>query len=239
LWWKHNWWWAVPIACLILYALSMAVGPLLLLSPVIYLSYRLAVKRADKMHKVCTALGFTFEEGPIQNLGARFGEFPCFTPQVTEFNIGQNMMTGSLAGHGVTVMDHSTGGGGRRAPDVRETLTVFPAGPKGLPDFRLSPGGGRVLDKIVAALGVQDINFPENAEFSNHYTLRGTDEAAIRRAFGATTQAFFAANQGWSVEVHRGAIAIYRGWKLIAPANVPGFLGETITVFSAFDRNQA
>ena len=205
----------------------MVAGPLILFSPLIYLAYRQTRKRTRGLQHVCEALGFTFEDR-VRELGARFGEFPQFA-RGGRYNEGANLMTGSLAGHPVTVMDHYYGSG---RSGYRTTLAVFPDGAKGLPDFELAPE--HATDRILSAFGYQDSDFSADEEFSKYYLLRGKDEAAIRRAFGPTTLAFFAANRGWSVQTRGGAEAIYRDNRLCKPAEVPSFLAEALKVLGAF-----
>lgn len=194
----------------------------------VYLMRRGQKKHAEGLRQVCEALGFELEEGPIQNLGARFGRFSCFSRK-EGVHEGRGLMTGLLAGHPVTVMDHSY-------PMHSETLAVFPEGASGLPDFELSTSGA-VSEKIFATLGEPDINFPENEAFSTSYELRGTDQAGIRCAFAARTLAFFAENHGWSVQTLGGAAIVFRSDKVCAPAEVPRFLAEALTVLGAFPVN--
>ncbi|MDP3772686.1 MAG: hypothetical protein Q8Q85_00295 [Gemmatimonadales bacterium] len=226
LWWKHNWKWAVPVAGLAL----LLFGPVLLVViPLVYLGVRQSRKHTAKLRHVCEVLGFAFEDTEVRELGARFGDFPHFA---LSGGTGRGLMTGSLAEHPVTVMEHFYG----IRSKYSETLAVFPDGAKGLPDFELAPGLGALGEKIQAVFGYQDINFSENEEFSKHYELRGTNEAGIRRTFDATMLAFFAANQGWSVQTRGGAAMIFRGHRLYAPAEVPGFLAEALNVLGELTR---
>lgn len=196
-------------------------------------------RQTEELRQVCEALGFRFEPEVVQQLDVRFGDFPCFTRGGLSGR-GRRLMSGSLADRPVTVMEHYYVSGGSETRGS-ETLAVFPDGAKGLPDFELTPGVsvgmGALGDKILAVFGYQQVVLSENEEFSKHYSLRGTDEAALRRAFDATTLAFFAANPGWSVQTRGGAVAISRQpRKLCAPAEVPGFLAEALTVLGGFTR---
>lgn len=69
------------------------------------------------------------------------------------------------------------------------------------------------------------------------YEVRGTDQAAIRPAFTAKTLTFFAENHGWSVQTLGGAAIVFRGDKVCAPAEVPRFLADALTVLGAFPVN--
>jgi hypothetical protein len=182
-------------------------------------------KRLQQQRQVCDVLGFTLEEGPVRELGVRFGVFPWLS-RAGGIHEGRGLMTGSRAGHQVTILDHSYGG-------VRETLAVFPEGAKGLPDVEMLPRGSRFGTWVLDTTWL-DIRFPENQEFSTHYELRGTDEAAVRRAFGKATLAFFASHQQCWVETRGGGMTVYRFATLCALAELPVFLDDAVTVLGAF-----
>jgi hypothetical protein len=66
------------------------------------------------------------------------------------------------------------------------------------------------MDKLAAAFGQKDIDFPEYPTFSKKYLLRGQDEAAIRNFFTRDIVAFFEQERGWNVEVQGGQLFAYR-----------------------------
>lgn len=63
---------------------------------------------------------------------------------------------------------------------IQQTVTVLDAGGN-IPPFVARPEWFR--DKVKAKFGNTDIDFPEDAEFSNKYFLDGENEADIRRIF--------------------------------------------------------
>ena len=67
-----------------------------------------------------------------------------------------------------------------------------------LPQFVLTPEGR--LDRIMAKLGFQDIDFEESEAFSREYVLQGKDEPAIRDFFDMKTLDFFSQREGVYVE---------------------------------------
>lgn len=94
-----------------------------------------------------------------------------------------NILVGSVAGDQMTVFDFSQkirqmGGG---AATVSLSVAAFGGGAAHLPRFRLGPE--TVLDKIVSAVGGQDIDIEEFPAFSKAYRLRGEDEDEVRRLF--------------------------------------------------------
>jgi hypothetical protein len=72
-------------------------------------------------------------------------------------------------------------GSGKHRQVHNFTLAAFPRMEKHLPEFQMRPEN--IFHKIGAALGYQDIDLPEQPEFSGRYLLRGHDEDAIRACF--------------------------------------------------------
>ena len=77
-----------------------------------------------------------------------------------------------------------------------------------VPAFVLRPES--LMDKVAAAFGQKDIDFPEHPTFSKKYLLRGQDEAAIRNFFTPGIVAFFEQERGWNVEVQGDQLFAYR-----------------------------
>jgi hypothetical protein len=186
-------------------------------------------RRNAGLKTVAQTLGFRFE-GSYASLSSRFGNFGAFTSPYG--NVGQNLMTGVIAGHAVTVMDDiipATRGGHERT----WTLALFPDAARGLPDFQLtSVSTPRILGSLVA----NRIEFPGNPEFSKHYTVQGKDENAIRRAFDDSTLRFLATHQSWDVETRSGAATVSRASRSLEPNQLPDFLAEAVQVLERFRR---
>ena len=91
-----------------------------------------------------------------------------------------------------------------------------------VPPFVLRPEN--LGDKVSAALGSNDINFPEYAAFSKKYLLRSQDEAAARQFFTPAIIAFFEQEPGWFAEVSGDRLFVYRESDIPNPEEIPGFL---------------
>jgi hypothetical protein len=95
---------------------------------------------------------------------------------------------------------HATGHGRGRQLFVHTVVGIPAARP--LPVLALHPE--RLGDRLAALVGAQDIDFPEQPEFSKRYRLTSPQEAALRAAF-ATSQVFEALERAWQSEVLRHA----------------------------------
>ena len=67
-----------------------------------------------------------------------------------------------------------------------------------LPSFSLKPEG--FLHRLVASLGLQDINFDTHPEFSRMYQLQGSDEESVRELFQPGVLEYFEQHKGLCVE---------------------------------------
>lgn len=199
----------------------------------IYAGYRAQKQRREALLMVCQTLGFRWQ-----------GEGDTITTHdLPIFDRGHgrkttNVMEGELAGHAVTVMDYRyVTGGGKNSQTHHQTLALFPAGAAGLPDFELAPEN--ILHKLGQVFGYQDLDFPENEEFSKRYLLRGADEGAIRRTFNATVLAFLAGKPGWSVQTRGGAAVLFQARTRCKPDQLPSFLADALQILGGLGARSA
>lgn len=176
-------------------------------------------KRGEAMAYATQALGFRYQaEEELERLRAT-ADLPLFSR-----GRGQkvrNLARGRRDEAEVALFDYQyTVGGGKNSQTLRQTVALFPV--RALPDFVLAPEN--VFHRIGGLFGYQDIDFPENPEFSKRYLLRGGDETAIRASFGSDRLAFFAGETGWTVESRGGHIGAYRSGKRCKPEELQAFL---------------
>jgi hypothetical protein len=206
------------------------VGVVALVGGLIYVGLQMEKKRTEAMQLVCQAMGFAFEEtGDLDRLRG-FGDLPLFDRGHSKR--ARNVMTGRTADREVLLFDYRyTTGSGKNSHTWSQTVALYPNGASGLPDLDLTPEN--VFHKIGQVFGYQDIDFDQSPDFSNHYLLRGNDEAAIRSAFPSDALAFFGQQHGWHVEVRGGHVAVYRSGKLCKPPEAPAYLADTLRVLMA------
>jgi hypothetical protein len=191
---------------------------------------RMEKKRSDALRFACDEMGFVFETGGDLEQVKALGDFPLYGRGHSRKV--KNVMTGRAGDHEVKLLDYQyTTGGGNHSHTCRQTVAVYPGAGTGLPDFILAPEN--VVHKIGQIFGYQDINFDSNPVFSSHYLLRGPDDMAIRSAFDTDTLSFLEQQQGWTVEVRGGSVAIYRAARRCDPGNVRTFVVESQAVLRA------
>ncbi len=82
-----------------------------------------------------------------------------------------------------------------------------------LPNFTLDKEG--ILSKMLQTVGYKDINFEHFPRFSEHYLLKGRDEAAIRTLFNDDLLSFFETYDEFSVECKFDKILIHKDMDLM------------------------
>jgi hypothetical protein len=144
----------------------------------------------------------------------------------------RNVMTGAIRDRQVRIFDYSyTIGHGRDRHTRRQTVIGFQVSSR-LPAFSLQPE--RAWHKLEEWLGRTDINFDTHPDFSKKYLLRGSEEIAIRRLFGARALEFFEGHPGLSVEGDGNALIVYRARTLVRPDAMEPFIDEGLAAVGAF-----
>lgn len=124
----------------------------------------------------------------------------------------ENLMTSELDGTRIAVFDM------RQIVDSKidryysnwQSVTVLLPPRHNLPVCQLYPEG--LVSKIASALGAQDIDFVDHAEFSNLYVLKAENERLVRQFFNRPVLDLMTENPGWWIDINRRGI-------IIRPAN--------------------
>ncbi len=210
-------------------------GMLVAIVLIAVLSKRYERKRSEALAAAAFhhGLSFNLQGEPFSNVESA---------PIELFNSGRkrqagNLMRGISGGNEVTLFDYEyVTGSGKNQSHHKQTVAAFRLPGAGLPAFQLRHECW-VL-KIAAALGYQDINFPEHPEFSRRYILRGKDESAVRVAFSPALIDFFeqlaAGNKWWTVEGGGDLLVVYRPEKRVPPEQLAEFLQESTTVAVQF-----
>lgn len=151
--------------------------------------YRLQEKkrRQGEMEALAQRLELSFTEKDDFGLVHQLQHFELFERERNRY-LGRgkisNVLRGQAGDVAVYLFDYSyVVNTGKSSHTVSQT--VFFADHKGwsLPDFRLRPEGW--WQKMKLALGMeQDINFPDEPEFSGRFWLKGQFEQLVREKFG-------------------------------------------------------
>ena len=117
-------------------------------------------------------------------------------------------------------------------PDPSQTVIAFHAPELCLPAFSLRPK--KTHDKIATWFGYREITFAGYPGFRQHYLLRGSDEAAIRKLFDEEVVAFFDGYVGVSVEGNDSLLIFYRADERVPPERLHAFLEDGFRILALF-----
>jgi hypothetical protein len=215
--------------------LFIAVGALVAVALVgiVILSVRAQQKRRAALAELAEQLGLDFEPEGGAWAAAELAGLRLFNQGHGRQTL--NLMRGRINREEVAVFDYLyVTGGGKNRSTHRQTVAAFALGGRSLPRFELRPE--TVFDKLGAALGFQDIDFPEHPDFSARYLLRGEDEPAVRELFDGQVIEALEGVRGICVEGAGSWLVVYRAGRPLAPARIPEFLEEARSLRTAFTR---
>jgi hypothetical protein len=190
-----------------------------------------AKKRWEGLLAVAVGLGLSFagDEFDAERM-PELGEVPLFAKGRAKK--GSNHLFGVIDGVDVEAFDYQfTTGSGKSTQTHRQTVAVYRvigAG-LGLPRFEMRPR--RWYHTVGSWFGYRFVKFDSHPRFHGAYLLRGPDEAALREWFGPTLLEYLQERPGWHIASGGSrdgneAIVIYRDGKLVAVAEMAGFLRE-------------
>jgi len=197
---------------------------LILAAAVIVYTYYADRKRALEFEQLSREMGFTFDAngGDLEGL---------FSKQVFRlFGYGhrkriRNTLGGKRREVEVRLFEYTyTTGSGKNQSSSSQTVALYTLEGQALPDFEIKPEG--LFDKLASKLGRVEIDFAEDAEFSNKFQLTSADETAVRSLFGMAVRGWFTVHRGISVEAADGRLLVYRRNKRVAPQNLRQFYEE-------------
>jgi hypothetical protein len=206
--------------------LIFVLAIVLLMVVVVVVAWRKERARTETLKRVAETAGLLFQAkgdlAAVRSLG-----------NVQLFDRGHskevfNLMTGRIGDDHVAVFDYRfTTGSGKNKNTTCQTVVLLPSAKPSLPDLQMAPENP--LYRLIEAFGYQDIDIDSSPEFSRRYVVRGADEAAIRAALSARATSYFAAHEGWTVEVRSGSVAIYRNQRRPQPDALRAFIEEACT----------
>lgn len=112
-----------------------------------------------------------------------------------------------------------------------QTVFFIQAKDLALPDFYLSPES--FFDRVAAWLGMQDIDYAEDKQFSDQNLLKGEDEELVRQLLLTPQFArMFRSNKDWTVEGLGYYMVIYKKRKLLTPAEISTLVKQGLELYS-------
>jgi hypothetical protein len=182
-----------------------------------------AKRRGHDFRRQAALLGFEFEE--VRDLRTQpFSNLRLFKRSGTR-KLYHVLSASPAQGREMLVFDFSyESGAGESSSLNSQTVLVERVPGLYLPAFQLSPEG--LGHKLVSLFGYQDIDFPEDPDFSARCLLRGQNEEAIRRVFSSSVRSWLKERKGWSVEGEGEWIAIFKNDKRVEPNGLATFIQE-------------
>ncbi|OAI52083.1 hypothetical protein AYO44_16755 [Planctomycetaceae bacterium SCGC AG-212-F19] len=149
-----------------------------------------------------------------------------------------NLLRGKIHGVDTEIFDYTfqTGPGqyGFRGTSWhQQTVIRFTRESLVLPDFWLRPEG--LWDKVAAAVGGEDINFPTHPEFSRKYQLHGLIEANVRRVFTPELLSFLETKTGLRIEGEPKHLVVFSAENIVQPEDIEELIQLGFQVLRLFD----
>lgn len=175
-------------------------------------------------------------------MGLKFSEdapyFVASTPPFKVFQRGRrkkarNVLSGSQAGVDITLADYQyTVSSGKNSHTHRQTICLLRASGVQLPQCFLRREVA-LLDAIGERLGGQDIDFPEDPDFSRAFVLQGADPEATRRLFGGAVRNYLVmcfSGSKIELEARGNALVLHRGGR-VKPDELRDLLQQATETF--------
>jgi hypothetical protein len=177
-------------------------------------------RRARDLERIAPSLGLSFQKRDHRIADALQG-LPLmqrFSHQVS------NVLRGEVGGAELVLFDYSWKPfWDKQRAD--QTVAAYCLPSRALPELRLKPEGA--TDRLVAKLGLQDVDFETHPVFSASYRLKTDDETAIRAIFCPELLDHLELEAGWSLEGKGTWLVAYRAESLVAPSELHAFVEQT------------
>ena len=150
-------------------------------------------KRREQLQQTAEEMGLIFFPEGDELLFNRLSAFNLF-------NQGRgrkmkNLIQGDSGEVKIAIFDYQyTTGSGKNSHTHQMSIASLQSADLNCPDFTMRPEG--MFDKIVGALGFQDIDFESHPTFSGIFVLKSSNEVAIRSYFNPALLEFFENQEG-------------------------------------------
>lgn len=197
-------------------------GAVLITGTIIYMVIRYEKARRAGLREFALRAGFSYEKD--------FTPGPEFQG-LKLFNRGHsrkasNLAAGVRGGVSYKIFDYRfTVGGGKNSHTYRQTVAFALIERANLPHFVLAPEN--FFHKIGEKFGFQDIDFGRFPGFSDHYLLRGEDEAAVRELFQPRLLEYFQGKKlKTTIEGVGKSLILFKSGKRIKPGELDIFFNR-------------
>lgn len=207
---------------------AVVLGFLAFIGVIGWLAHKAEQERTAKIGQLAAGLGLEFRPLGDGALLQRLGILQLF--KLGHSRKLTNLLTGETDECRISIFDYTyTTGGGKSSKTTKLTLAALESKRLRIPAFTLRPEN--FFDKLGGLLGFQDIDFADNAEFSQRFVLKSSEEEQTRKLFNRALQDFFKERAGCCVEASPGIMVYYIPSSRRKPEEFPGLLEEAYRVF--------
>jgi MFS superfamily sulfate permease-like transporter len=161
--------------------------------------------RDKELRSFAKSLGFSYQSTNQANQ-SNFGRFSAEPLRV---KYEGNIISGKISDHHYHLSDLSIVRGGEFKAQIYHVSVLSISNlHMGIPIFTMEKEV--LMDKIMEKAFINDIDFKEFPAFSNKYTLKGINEAQIRRFFTKDVIEYFENNDIYSIESLGAELLIYK-----------------------------
>ncbi|MFM7738672.1 MAG: hypothetical protein ACKO9H_04650, partial [Planctomycetota bacterium] len=162
-----------------------------------WISHKQEKERTAKIGQLAASMGLEFRPQGDLELSQRLGILQLF--KLGHSRKLMNLLTGETDECRISMFDYRyTTGSGKSTHTTKLTLAALESKRLRIPAFTLRPEN--FFDKIGGLLGLQDIDFADNLEFSKTFVLKSAEEEKTRELFNRSLQDFFIEREGCCVE---------------------------------------
>ena len=193
-----------------------------------WISHKQEKERTAKIGQLAASMGLEFRPLGDLDLSQRLGILPLF--KLGHSRKLTNLLTGETDECRISIFDYRyTTGSGKSTHTTKLTLAALESKRLRIPAFTLRPEN--FFDKLGGLLGLQDIDFADNLEFSKTFVLKSAEEEKTRELFNRELQDFFLEREGCCVEAFPGIMIYYIPRSRRKPEEFPSLLEEAYQVF--------
>lgn len=185
-------------------------------------------KRQEAIQKLATDLGLEYLESLSTEDNEQFSHFTLANQGRSRQST--NVIVADSGDLRMTIFDYRfTTGSGRNSSTHRQTVVLIRSQTLHLPEFSIGPES--VFHRLGEFLGMNDIDFDDDPEFSRKFLLRGPDEAAVREFFSLERRGNFKQHHGISIEARDSHFIFYQARQRRNVDQIKGLMEQAFSIY--------
>jgi hypothetical protein len=195
--------------------LALVIAGLIVVCIIMVLAYKTSMRKREKLSQIARRLGFTYDPDGHVPLPPGVRQVPILESLQTITHV----LRSEGQEHECVLFQHDYSYGDSYR---NQTVAAYHVSCS-IPGFLLKPK--TLIDRLSAALGGIDVDFPTHSSFSSVYRLvcSGQDEAIVRKLFANGLLTLFERERGWTLACRGQWVGMYKNHLLIVPHEIPNF----------------